>query len=119
MATATRRLTIASIAFACVCGSELRRASAEGLERAAAPQPVELWSKAGSGLGGLEPRCEHTARWAWRVQETIDPWAKPTTPCEKVSFDARAPEIVDPWPARRNEWAASREIVDPWAVARH
>jgi len=116
MATATQRLVSAFIASACVCVSGLPSASAEGLEHSVAPQPFELWSKTSSGLGALEPRCENTARWAWRVQETIDPWAKPTTPCEKVVFDARAREIVDPWPARRSEWAASHEIVDPWAL---
>jgi hypothetical protein len=119
MVTATRKRTIAFIAFACTCGLGLRSASAEGPERTVAPQPLELWSKAGSGLGALELRCERAPRWAWRVQETIDPWAKPIPPCEarpSTQFDARAPEIVDPWPARRGEWASSHEIVDPWAL---
>lgn len=123
MATAPRRMVVALLAFAAVCAAAPRNAAAEGLDRGdlLSSQPLELWSRAGSGLGALESRCERAARAGWRLEETIDPWAMPLAPCKgPPRFEPRATqEIVYPWPAERSDaWAASHEIVDPWAAAR-
>jgi hypothetical protein len=121
MARAARRSVVAFIALACMSGFALR-VSAEGFERSTPGQPFELWSKTSSGLGALEPRCEPASRAPFRVQETIDPWAKPLKPCEAertLQPTMRTAEIVYPWPDRRaNPPVASYEIVDPWAARR-
>ena len=120
MAIATLRLVIASVAFAAPCVGSLRSASAEGLDHEPfASQPFELWSKASSGLGALESRCESLARAPWRVQETVDPWATPAAYCAPTPatrFDPHATlEIIDPWPFARADFTVERhEIIDPW-----
>jgi hypothetical protein len=99
-------------------------AHAQGPERSApVTQPLEVWSRAMSGLGSLELACPPTLS-DWLVRETVDPWAGSRAPCEpsprqRPEFVAIAiAEIVDPWPVRADALRpATREIIDPWATA--
>ncbi|HWA77384.1 MAG TPA: hypothetical protein VG937_33845 [Polyangiaceae bacterium] len=123
MQRGSSKLLIGCTALALGLLGAAANAHAQGPERSVpAAQPLEVWSRAMSGLGALELACQ-PALPPWRVRETVDPWAPKRTPCEppqreRLEFVATA-EIVDPWPARSDALRPStREIIDPWAALR-